>query len=524
MFKHPVPGEGGYLGKMGFTYGKTGFRLINGSGEAVSFPLTSFGELNVSQLAPTAQGEFAYGLNDNIFEEVRFVGGGAAATDGVLVVSSSASPDSWAQVQLRRGTRYKAGMGILFRGTALFTTGTAGNTQLIGLGNLESGYFFGYQNEEFGIFHEATSKKEVRALTVTTGAGTGNVTVTLDGQAVVIPVVGGSDTSQTAYQLSLGDYSGVGRGWRADALGSVVYFISARSEPLDGTYSVSGASVVGAFSRIEAGVAPTLTFIPQASWNVDPMDGTGPSDMTLSPQLGNVYQVGFQYLGFGNAFFGIENSATGRVQTVHVIQNANSRTTPVLRNPNVSGLVASINDPAGAGVSVPVRSVSMATFNEGIIKKLDPKFSLSLPLTVPDTNNVWRPIVALKANRVFRGQLCSGEIDLLKLMVSNDAGGASPKSYRLGIFLDSTITGDVNFQSIDALRSIVSYTTLNAATQTMSPNTTPIFSVTCGGGNTVQSNLDELDFVFGAGRVVVLAVNSDDAIDASFSINWYEQQ
>jgi hypothetical protein len=510
---------------MGFTYGKTGLRLINGSGEAISFPLSSFNELNVSQLTPTAQGDFAYGLNDKVFEEVKFAGGGATAEDGVLVVSSSASPDSWGQVQLRRATRYKAGMGSLFRGTALFTTGTAGNTQLIGVGNLESGYFFGYQNEEFGIFHEPESKKEIRALTVTVGATSpGTVTVTLDGVAKAVTINGGGDTTQTAYQLSLADYTQVGGGWRADAVGNVVYFISARSEPLDGTYSATGGGITAAFTRIEAGEAPTLTFIPQASWNVDRMDGTGPSDMTLNPQLGNVYQIGFQYLGFGNAFFGIENSTTGRVQTVHVIQNANSRTTPVLRNPNVSGLVASINDPAGAGVSVPVRSVSMATFNEGIIKRFDPKFSLALPLTVPDTNNVWRPIIALKVDRVFRGQLCSGEIDLLRLAISNNTGSTTPKSYRLGIFPDSTVTGDVNFQKIDALRSIVSYATLNAATQTMSPNTTPIFSTTAGGGSTVVSDLSALDIIFGTGRVIVLAVNSDDAIDGSFSLNWYEQQ
>ena len=510
---------------MGFTYGKTGVRLINGSGEAVSFPLSSFNELNVSQLTPTAQGEFAYGLNDKIFEEVKFAGGGTSVTDGVAIVSSSASPASSAQIQLRRAIRYKSGMGALFRGTALFTTGTEGNTQLIGVGNRESGYYFGYQNQNFGIFHQETSKKEIRALTVTVGATTpGTVTVTLNGVSKAVTINGGN-TTQTAYQLSLADYSQVGNGWRADAVGDVVYFISARSEPLDaGSYTASGGGITAGFTRIEIGETPTLTFISQSIWSVDKMDGTGPSDMVIDPQKGNVYQIGFQYLGFGNAFFGIEDSSTGRIQAVHVIENANKRTTPVLRNPNVTGLVASINDPAGAGVSVPVRSVSMATFNEGMVKKLDPKFSLALPLAVPDTNNVWKPAIILKANRVFRDQLCSGEIDLLRMAISNNTGSTTPKSYRLGIFLDSTVTGDVNFQYIDPTRSVVSYAVLNASTQTMSPNTTPIFSTTAGGGSTVVSDLSALDFVFGTGRFIIFAVNSDDAIDGSFSLNWYEQQ
>jgi hypothetical protein len=510
---------------MGFTYGKTGVRLLGASGEGIQFPLSSFDELSVSQLTPTAQGDFAYGLNSNIFEEVKFAGGGTFVNDGIAIVSSSNSTSGSAQIQLRRGTRYKAGMGTLFRGTALFTTGTEGNTQLIGVGNQESGYYFGYQEQSFGIFHQATSRKEIRALTITTGAGTGNVTVTLNGVAKVVSVVGRNSTTHTAYELARQDYSQVGNGWYADAVGNIVYFISARSEPLDGTYSASGASIVGTFSRTEVGVVPTLTFITQSEWNIDRMDGTGPSDMVLNPQLGNVYQIGFQYLGFGNAFFGIENSSTGRLQGVHVIQNTNSRTTPVLRNPNVSGLVASINDPIGPGLSVPVRSVSMATFNEGIIRKLDPKFSLSLPLTVPDTNNVWKPIIALKADRVFRSQLCSGELDLLKLMASNNTGGASGKSYRLGIFLDIPIAGtSVNFQYIDATQSVASYSTIGAAAATAITGASPIFSITCGANNTIQSDLGAFDFVLGPGRVIIFAINSDDAIDGSFSLNWYEQQ
>jgi len=263
---------------MGFTYGKTGVRLLGSSGEGLDFPLTTFSELSVSELTPTAQGDFAYGLNDKVFEELKFAGGGTAVLDGVAIVSSSNSPSGSSTIRLARATRYKAGMGSLFRATALFTTGTAGNTQLIGAGNAESGYFFGYQNQNFGIFHQSTSRVEIRALTVTVGAGTGNVTVTLNGISKVVAVTGGNDTTQTAYQLSLADYTDLDRGWKADAVGSTVYFISSRAEPLTGSYSVSGASIAGTFSQIEQGVMPTLTFVTQSSWNVDKMDGAGLSD------------------------------------------------------------------------------------------------------------------------------------------------------------------------------------------------------------------------------------------------------
>jgi hypothetical protein len=94
----------------------------------------------------------------------------------------------------------------------------------------------------------------------------------------------------------------------------------------------------------------------------------------------------------------------------------------------------------------------------------------------------------------------------------------------LGIFLDRTISGDVDFQYFDQNRSCASFAIINAATQTMTPNTAPIFSVSCGAGSTVISELADLDFIFGTGRIAIFGVNSADAIGGSFSFNWYEQQ
>ena len=36
-------------------------------------PLSSFGELNVSQLTPAAQGDFIYGINNLMFTTLRYI-------------------------------------------------------------------------------------------------------------------------------------------------------------------------------------------------------------------------------------------------------------------------------------------------------------------------------------------------------------------------------------------------------------------------------------------------------------------
>ena len=41
------------------------------------------------------------------------------------------------------------------------------------------------------------------------------------------------------------------------------------------------------------------TIISQASWNVDPLDGTGPSGATLDLSKGNIFQIVFTWYGYG---------------------------------------------------------------------------------------------------------------------------------------------------------------------------------------------------------------------------------
>ena len=495
------------------------------TGEPGSSQQTAFGAIQVESLTPSAQGDFVYTINEKVFTKINYAGGGAYQEDGYAVVTSSVSPSGSGGVQLRRGLKYSAGQGSLFRGTALFDTPVDGNIQLVGLGNGECGYFFGYLNQNFAILHQDTSKREIRKFNITTGAGTGDVTVTLDGDSIVVPVTGGGDTTQTAYQLSLADYTDVGSGWQVDAIGSDLFFLSARAGPYSGSYSLAGASIIATASQVSEGVAPSSDVYLQSAWNYDRMDGTGPSGMTLNPQRGNVFQIGFQYLGQGAAFFSIEDDKTGAIIPVHTIRNANNRTTPVLRNPNVSGLVASTN--TTATTSVEVRCASIATFTEGEFVTLDPKFAHVRTFDSTDTSGVFRGLVALKVNRVFHNQACFGELDLLSISATNAAGSTTPKPFTLGIFRGVEITGDVNFIEVNGGSSTVSYADLGTAGGTglaISQNE-PLFTFGVNGGGANTIDLTSLEILSTAGEVLVIGFRAEAAVsDNTVSVNWFEQQ
>lgn len=498
----------------------SGFSSKTFSSVGISGPLSSFNELNIAELTPVAQCDFIYGVNTNINNILTFAGGTVTAVSGVANVSSGVSTSGSADVALRRNLKYRPGQGSLSRVTALFGTPASGNVQIVGPGNAESGYYFGYAGTNFGIFHYENSQREVRKLTVTTGAGTGLVTVTLDGTSVSVPVTGGNNVNRTSYELSKYDYSNVGVGWLADAIDGTVFFISSRPNPYTGSYSVAGNSIIGSFSSVIAGSGSSVTFISQSSWNIDKMDGTGQSRMVLDKQKGNVYQVGFQYLGFGNAFFGIEDPETGRIAPVHMIKNTNSRTTPVLKNPQVTTRAVSVN--IGGTSNVTLKTVSMASFTEGLAKKLDPRYALSFAIDSVDTSNAYQPIGAIKVNRVYNNLTSFGEIDLLRVAASNTS---TAKTLTVSLFKNLPLSGTPNFQYLSQTNSLISYATLIPGTDSITttgyiPLVT--FPIASNNSNSVTFDLDDL--VVAHGEIIYVAIKTSGQVTGEVSLNWYEQQ
>jgi len=510
---------------MGFTKITDTNTSANGANKVyVDGPSSTFGELKIISNVPQAQGDFVYGINKQIFTTSSFDGGTVSVTDGLCVLESGVNETGSATVQLRRNLKYRPGQGSLMRGTAIFDTPDANNAQFIGAGSAESGYFIGYFGGYFGILHNQKAQREVRKVNITTGAGTENVTVTLNGNSIVVPVTGGSDTTQTAYQLTIADYSQIGDGgWLVDVVGSDVYFISARAaEGLDGTYSVSGPSILGTFSQVKDGTAATTTFIPSSSFNKDTLDGYGPSEMVLDPTKGNVYGIQFQYLGFGDANFEIEDPNTGKFFHFHIIKNANSRIIPVLKNPNTSVLVTSAN--TGGTTNKTVKVGSLAAFTEGNVVALDPKFSHSFLISSVSTSSTYKPLGAIKVNRIFNNESCFGEIDLLNISLANTVNN---KYYSIGFFRDFRISGDVNYQYVNETDSIASIATLDPATNTISnlANIKPFYEVTIGGDQSKTIDLSDLKFTFGLGRGEVLfAIKGNGSVTGDFIINWFEQQ
>lgn len=498
----------------------TGFSSISRKFVGVSSPNSAFGEMSVAQVTPTAQGTFV-----NTINPVTFVTGatglGAAVShfSGTAVLTSGQSLSGSAFLRLNRNLKYQPGQGAMARITCIFGSSATGNTMLAGVGNAESGFYFGYRNADFGIVKLDGGFKEVRTLTVTVGvATTTNVTITLDGNPITVAIAGGSNTFQTAHEISKQDYTQVGSGWEAESYENTVVFFSRRTGSANGVYSATGTGLTATFARTVAGVGQTADFTSQSNWNVDKLDGTGPSQFTLNPQKGNVYEIKYQYLGFGNTFFSVEDSRTGKFVPCHEFINANSRMTPVVRDPNGAARwqVANTNTTSQCHLT----GVSAATFVEGMeVMNLSPNFAATGSLSGITAE---KPILTIRSDRFGFGKTLNSDIHLYDISAGTVIGGAATRVGVVRVYKNLRITGPVNFTKRSATASICSFDT--EATGFTAGTGFFIKSYTVSTGTPVLDKMFEENIELSQGDTLTITVSATDSAAFDVCTNWVENQ
>jgi len=419
---------------------------------------TAFGEMAVAEFTPQVQLQFAYNINSA--QTISFPGNGGSITNGNthVNVASGTSSDGFANFLSRDVVKYNSGQGALIRFTALFTTGVADSEQVIGCGNGLNGFFFGYNGADFGVLRRTGGMTEVRTLTVTTGSTTAeDVTVTLDGIAVTdVTVTNSGDATVTAREIAAHDYSGVGTGWAGQVVGNKVDFISLLPSIQTGAYSLSGATTaVGTFAQTIAGITPTDTWTNQTDWNHDKMDGTGPSGMTLDKTKGNVYQIRYQWLGYGAIKFCIEDAETGEFVDVHHIRHANTTTSPSVANPTFPLFVNALNK--GNTSDLVIKSSSMSAFIEGRDMELGPTFSESNLFVIGNVTTE-EPVLTVRNKQIYQSEINQVRMKLQDLdLTSNLATSNSNTTFR--VYVGATAENGTSYTDVSTNSSVAQFDT-----------------------------------------------------------------
>jgi hypothetical protein len=446
-------------------------------------------------------------------------GASVQAVNGEVVIASGTQADGYARLVSKKVAKYRAGQATMARWTARFSDGRVGNRQIAGLYNIEAGWQFGYDGTTFGILYTETATVEVQTLTVTVApAAPGNVTVTLDaGTPVLAAVTASGSTSVTASEIAAANYANTAGGWDAQAIGNVVYF-TRRTAGTAGpsTFAAGATGTAAAFAILTTGVAPTEQFIPQSAWNQDTFDGSGgtanPSGILLDPTKGNIYEVQFQYLGYGDAYFYVVNGTTGRPTLCHVVRNANTRTSTNLRNPNLYLTWESRN--TGSTTSVTMRGASGGAFVEGPVAFLGAQFAVP-PVAVTANAGVETPILSLRANTVYQNRQSTAQLQIDRLSVACD--GTKTVAFR--VYKNGTLTA-ARWQSVNTVTSAASYD-VNATAFTIGTGTL-VYAFSVSKTGNITESLTDLDLFLQAGDVLTITALSANANDVTATAVWVE--
>ena len=188
----------------------------------------------------------------------------------------------------------------------------------------------------------------------------------------------------------------------------------------------------------------TETFTTQSNFNVDLLDGSGtnnPSNINGNFQTGNVFQIKYQWLGFGAITYYIEDENEGDFEPFHIIRYANNNTIPSLFLPTLPMYWEIENTTNTSSLSL-FSASAMASVEGKIIYEGD-KFSTNR------ASGNFTYLFSIRNKTYFKSQINHIETIIQSLTIGNDANSA--RTYTLT--LNGDLTGSPVWNDVDSIDS-----------------------------------------------------------------------
>jgi hypothetical protein len=174
------------------------------------------------------------------------------------------------------------------------------------------------------------------------------------------------------------------------------------------------------------------TSVAQASWNVDQMNGTGPSGITLDITKAQILFMDFEWLGVGSVRCGFV--INGEFHTCHVFHHANIITSTYITTASLP-LRYEIFNTAGTGASSTLKQICSSVISEGGYEMHGLQQAAVTPITAPRalaTAGTYYPIVSLR--------LKTTRLDAIVILSALSVMGVATGIYNWKIFQGCTTT------------------------------------------------------------------------------------
>lgn len=241
----------------------------------------------------------------------------------------------------------------------------------------------------------------------------------------------------------------------------------------------------------------TPTTIPQASWNLDPLDGSGPSGITLNPARANIYVIDLAWLGVGSVRMGVQFG--GRVIYCHEFANENSNTTVYMSTPSLP-VRYEIEATGVPGAPAGMLHICSAVYSEGTSQPLGLVLSANMGTTVssPLGAGTPTPICSLRAQN-NRERVTLRPLDASVRISANE-------DFLIQVFVGGTTTGGT-------------FNAVNGSNAEFNSGVSSLTGGLCVGSKYVPgSGVSAEDLDFALDSTVALGANVDGSIRDEITI------
>ena len=141
--------------------------------------------------------------------------------------------------------------------------------------------------------------------------------------------------------------------------------------------------------------------VPQASWNVDPCDGTGPSGFDFNPAATQLLFIDYQWLGVGRIRVGFVHD--GRYVVAHEFYHSNTLTTVYWNQPSLP-LHAEIRNTAALAAPTTMDIMCASVQAEGGYSESGSDFAAATALRVVGSAPATLPLMAIRLANTYGSQ------------------------------------------------------------------------------------------------------------------------
>jgi hypothetical protein len=190
-------------------------------------------------------------------------------------------------------------------------------------------------------------------------------------------------------------------------------------------YMVERSSVTG---------APINTRVAQADWNQDPMDGTGPSGLTLDSSKAQILYLDVEWLGLGTVRTGF--IINGSFVPCHNFDHANLVNTTYITTASLPLRYEMTNVAATTGAST-LKQVCSTVISEGGYELRGAQLSAGTPITTPKTLTTAGTVYPIVSFR-----LKSTRLDGIAILTAiSILGVTNNANYQWSVVVNGTTTG-----------------------------------------------------------------------------------